>query len=325
MKTFTWAGVSGLIAAFVAACVLIYEARADGPELSQPLTVAFIADQGAGDGARAVLQLIKNEGADVVLHQGDFDYRDDPDSWDELITDVLGAEFPYFASIGNHDIKRFYGPHGYQAKLKSRLNRLKGAHCVGDLGVQSACTFRGLFFILSGAGAIPDRPDDPSHLAFIQEQLAQDTSIWRICSWHKTQKVMQLGKKKNAVGWAPYEACRQGGAIIATGHEHSYARTHLLDSFESLSVASTSSKLRITKGKSFAFVSGLGGNSVRDQDRDGRWWATVYTSDQGADFGALFCTFAVDGEPNRARCYFKDIDGVVVDRFQIVSEVQQPE
>ena len=136
---------------------------------------------------------------------------------------------------------------------------------------------------------------------------------------------MQLGNKKNAVGWTPYEACREGGAIIATGHEHSYARTHLLESFESLRIASTSSILRITKGRSFAFVSGLGGQSVRDQDRDGDWWATVYTSDRGADFGALFCIFFVDGEPNRARCYFKDIDGVVVDRFQIVSEVQQPE
>ena len=145
MKACTWAGVPGLIAAIVATCVLVYEAEADSPELSQPLTVAFIADQGAGAGARAVLQLIKNEGADVVLHQGDFDYRDDPDSWDDLITDVLGAEFPYFASVGNHDIEHFYDPDGCQAKLKSRLSRLNGARCVGDLGVQSACTFRGLF------------------------------------------------------------------------------------------------------------------------------------------------------------------------------------
>ncbi len=322
MKTCTWAGASGLIAAFFATCVPIHETRADSSELSQPLTVAFIGDQGSGDGARAVLHLIKTEGADLVLHQGDFDYRDDPDSWDELVTDVLGAEFPYFASVGNHDVRRFYGPDGYQAKLKSRLNRIRGAHCIGDLGAQSACTFRGLFFILSGVGTIPNRPDDQSHLAFIREQLAQATSIWRICSWHKNQRTMQLGEKTDDVGWGPYEACRQGGAIIASGHEHSYARTHLMNSFEFLSVASTSSTLRVKKGRSFAFVSGLGGKGIRNQDQDGHWWAAVYTSDQGANFGALFCTFLVDGQANRASCYFKDIEGKVVDRFEIVSDLE---
>ena len=134
--------------------------------------------------------------------------------------------------------------------------------------------------------------------------------------------MMQLGKMKDEVGWGPYEACRKGGAIIATAHEHSYARTHLMDGLESLSVASTSPTLRIEKGKSFAFVSGLGGKSIRGQDRDGRWWAAVYTSDQGANHGALFCTFLVDGEPNRASCYFKDIDGKVADRFGIINDVQ---
>ncbi len=314
-------GLSTFIAALVAACTPIPEAKLHSSELSQPLTVAFIGDQGSGDGARAVLQLIKAEGAEMVLHQGDFDYRDDPDTWDALITSVLGAEFPYFASVGNHDTKRFYGSNGYQAKLTNRLNKISDALCVGDLGVQSACTFRGLFFILSGVGTIPKRPDDSNHVGFIREQLAQNTSIWRICSWHKNQRKMQLGEKKDDAGWGPYEACRQGGAIIATGHDHSYSRTHLMDSFELLSVASTSPTLRIEKGKSFAFVSGLGGKSIRNQDQDGHWWARLYTSDQAAKFGALFCTFLIDGEPNRASCYFKDIDGKVVDRFSIISDV----
>jgi hypothetical protein len=312
-------GISAFVAAVVVACD---ETSVHSSELSQPLTVAFIGDQGSGDGVRAVLELIKAEGADLVLHQGDFDYKDDPDSWNALITNVLGADFPYFASIGNHDTNRFYGADGYQAKLKNRMNKVTGAHCVGDLGVKSACTFRGLFFILSGVGTIPDKPNDPSHVAFIREQLAQDRSIWRICSWHKNQRMMQLGEKKDEVGWGPYEACRKGGAIIATGHEHSYARTHLLDGFESLSITSTSPTLRLQKGKSFAFVSGLGGIGIRNQDQDGRWWAATYSSDQGANYGALFCTFLVDGDPNRASCYFKDIDGKVVDRFDIISDLQ---
>ncbi len=325
MNTCMLVGLSVFIAAVVTACTPVHEARLHSSQLSQPLTVAFIGDQGSGDSARAVLQLIKAESADMVLHQGDFDYGDDPDSWDALITNVLGAEFPYFASVGNHDTKRYYGSNGYQAKLTNRLSKINGAHCVGDLGVRSACNFRGLFFILSGVGTIPKRPDDPNHVAFIHEQLAQNTSIWRICSWHKNQRMMQVGKKNDDVGWSPYEACREGGAIIATGHEHSYARTHLMDSFELLRVASTSPTLRIEQGRSFAFVSGLGGKSIRNQDQDAHWWATIYTSDQEANFGALFCTFLVDGEPNRASCYFKDIDGEVLDRFSIINDVQPTE
>ena len=322
IKTGIWTLLAGLVAVLSAAGVPLPGAKADSPTAPQPVTVAFIADQGLGEDARAVLRLIAAEGADLVLHQGDLDYHDDPDAWDDLITDELGADFPYFVSIGNHDVSRFFSPGGYQHKLETRLKRIKEARCSGELGMQSACTFRGLFFILSGVGTVPNRPDERNHVGFIRDQLAQDSSLWRICSWHKTQRALQLGKKKDAVGWDAYEACRQGGAIIASGHEHTYARTHLMDSFEHLSVASTSSTLRIAKGRSFAFVSALGGKSIRDQDRDGPWWAAVYTSDQGANFGALFCTFFVDGEPNRASCTFKDVDGAVADRFTIVSDVQ---
>ena len=127
------------------------KAAPDTQALSANLKVAFIADQGIDDrnfygmGARDVLQLIKDEGTDIVLHQGDFDYRADPDLWDQQINDVLGPDFPYFASIGNHDVDAWPG---YQQKLQARLDRVTGASCTGDLGVKSACRYRGLFFIL---------------------------------------------------------------------------------------------------------------------------------------------------------------------------------
>jgi len=37
--------------------------------------VAIVGDQGLGPNAIAVLNLIKDEGAQMVLHQGDFDYH----------------------------------------------------------------------------------------------------------------------------------------------------------------------------------------------------------------------------------------------------------
>ncbi len=95
-----------------------------------------------------------------------------------------------------------------------------------------------------------------------------------------------------------------------------------MDRFETQSVASTSNTLVIEKGKSFAFVSGLGGKNIRKQKLGGDWWASIYTSDQDADFGALFCTFNVNDDPTRADCHFRDIRGRVLDRFELFNAVK---
>jgi len=54
------------------------------------LTIAFIGDQGLGPNAEAVLQLIRSEGAQAVIHSGDFDYADNPAAWEAQIDAVLG-------------------------------------------------------------------------------------------------------------------------------------------------------------------------------------------------------------------------------------------
>ena len=280
-----------------------------------PVKVAFIGDQGSGDDAQAVLRLIKSEGAEIVLHQGDFEYEDDPQAWDAQINSILGPDFPYFASVGNHD--ECCIPE-YQQLLRARLDKVAGASCDGELAVQATCTYRGLLMVfvapgLSGSG----------HAAYIRDRLAQSESIWRICSWHYVMEKMNVGGKGDDAGWDVYEECRKGGAMVATGHEHSYARTHLMSSFQRQEVASTSDTLVLENGKSFAFHSGLGGESIRDQEQEGEWWAAIYTSDQSANYGALFCTF-FDGGEKQASCYFKDIDGEVPDQFDLVSEVSPP-
>ena len=102
--------------------------------------VAFIADQDVTTGSAAVLQMIKDEGADMVLHQGDLGYAAGADAWDQQINDILGTDFPYFASVGNHDVLNV--PEGsswalYQQKLQDRLDRIEGDVCDGNLGVES--------------------------------------------------------------------------------------------------------------------------------------------------------------------------------------------
>ena len=132
MRTYLARLVSAVIGATGAACVPISETEVQVPRSLQPLTVAFIADQGSSKDAREVLQLIKAEGADLVLHQGDLDYHDDPRSWDDLVTSILGRDFPYFVSVGNHDTEAWHGRNGYQSKLRARLNRVTEASCSGD-------------------------------------------------------------------------------------------------------------------------------------------------------------------------------------------------
>jgi len=133
--------------------------------------IAFIADQGSGSNATAVLNLIKNEGANAVVHQGDFDYNDNPSAWDGLITSVLGANFPYFASVGNHDDGSFYGSGGYQSYLAARMNRL-GITWDGDLGVKSSFKYNGIFFLLTGSGV-----QGSGHDVYIRDKLAADNSF----------------------------------------------------------------------------------------------------------------------------------------------------
>ena len=297
-------------------------------------TIAFIGDQGLGASAEAVLRLIQAEGAEAVIHSGDFDYADNPAAWDSQINAILGENFPYFASIGNHDVRAFFTAGGYQDRLEARMMRL-GIPWKGDLGVRSSFRYQGIFFVFTAPGVFLPLDLLGKHRTFIRQELAADDSMWRIASWHKNMRRMQVGGKPDETGWGVYEAARRGGAIIATAHEHSYSRTHLLRSVSQRIVASRENTLVLSRdnpatrrdeGRSFVFVSGLGGQSIRDQQRclpttspygcNGEW-ASIYASDQAANFGALFGTFNYDGDPFLARFYFKDIDGHVPDDFLV--------
>jgi hypothetical protein len=315
------------------------------------LKVAFIGDSGYGDGFRDVLQLIEDEGADLVLHQGDFDYHHDPAGFFATIDEVLGPDFPYLLSAGNHDAASWPAgcddPDGcYAALLKERMARTGIEPDGPDLDDQTyAVTFRGLKLVFVGedgskAGDCAD--DAGGYACFIGEQFAGDDHIWRICGWHKNQHAMQVGGKPDEMGWAVYQRCIDAGAIIATGHEHSYERTvTLTDAAEQRideaqhplvdGVPANPDLVRVGPGRSFVFVSGLGGEEMRDQDRCRpstypygcyHEWASIYTRDQtgGAQRpGALFIEFGVAGDERRARGYFKTTAGEMVDTFDIVA------
>lgn len=299
------------------------------------LRVAFIGDQGLGPDAVAVLQLIQEEGADFVIHNGDFDYADDPDAWDAQINSVLGDDYPYFATIGNHDVHEW---EGYQAKLQERLAKIDGAVCTGDdLGVVSACTYRGLFFILSGVGTY----GFIDHRVYLEQTLAADDSIWRVCNWHVTREDFQVGTKGNEAPLEAYSICADGRAIIANAHEHSYSRTLTLTDVDQpergYGATGTPGAMEVTEGSSFVFVSGIAGQSQReyaaDLHDDDTWWANIYAGGHylrdgqtstffDYDFGALFIDFYINQDPRLARGFFKTIAGDVIDEFTIVTARQ---
>ncbi|HWW74528.1 MAG TPA: metallophosphoesterase, partial [Pyrinomonadaceae bacterium] len=245
------------LAIAAAVCLLLLLTSPSAAQESPPANfkVAFIGDQGLGPDAVAVLNLIKAEGAQAALHSGDLEYTDNPAAWEAQVNGVLGADFPYFVTIGNHDELAWAGANGYQHYVESRFNRL-GISWTGSLGVRSSFHYKGVFFVLTAPG-IGSGFDDGASDLYIRDQLAADNSVWSVCSWHKNMRLMQAGAKSDETGWGVYEEARKGGAIIATAHEHSYSRTHLLSSMSSQTVAGTSNTLTLTKGNGFAFVSGL--------------------------------------------------------------------
>jgi hypothetical protein len=264
-----------------------------------------------------VLNLIKNEGAAAVVVQGDMSYSASPTTWWSDVETVLGTSFPVFISRGNHDDSSWSG---YLPKAANHLGgatREAGAH---DASYKT--TFRGLVIATVKLGDTG---------AQITPFLQGDPHIWKVCQWHQNQQAMQVGGKGNEMGWDVYETCRQQGAIVQTGHEHSYSRTKTLTSTSSQIVdpsCASATSLCVGPGRTFVTVSGLGGNSVRDQLRclpstppygcNGEW-ASIYTNQQSATHGAQFIVFNAGG-PRTATGYFKNINGQTIDTFTITHD-----
>ena len=268
--------------------------------------------------SESVLKLVKSEGADLLVHLGDFDYQNSPQAWEDQTNRILGADFPQIAVVGNHDLASWYGPKGYAEFVSERLKRM-GVEVNGVAGVKCSFRYKGIFFVTTAPGLI-----GTGHAQFIREELESDSSPWRISAWHVNQHLMQVGGKPDEAGWGVYEESRRGGAIIATAHEHSYSRTHLLNNMTTREVAFAGDSLELRKGRSFAFVAGLGGGEVRPQYITGPWFAKAYTATQGAVSGALFGTFNVDGNPLKATFEFKAVNGAIPDRFDVYSDLDRP-
>eukprot|EP00211_Chloroparvula_japonica_P002677 CAMPEP_0119120138 /NCGR_PEP_ID=MMETSP1310-20130426/1311_1 /TAXON_ID=464262 /ORGANISM="Genus nov. species nov., Strain RCC2339" /LENGTH=508 /DNA_ID=CAMNT_0007109603 /DNA_START=27 /DNA_END=1550 /DNA_ORIENTATION=+ len=290
---------------------------------------AFFGDQGLGDNPRRVLEMAVAWGADMIVHAGDFDYSSNPAAFQALVDETVGEDFPYFATIGNHDLHAWSGRSGYEAQLISRLARIPGAECWGEYGVNMGCIYKGFVFVLSGVGTRGN-----SHDTFIDRTFSDYNAMWKFCHWHKNQRFFQVGGKSDETGYEVYDACRRHGAVIATAHEHSYSRTRLITNFATQEYEERADvdgdgreDLFVAPGQTVAWCSGLGGKSIRparDNLQNNPWIAAWATSDRDVDYGFLGCEFNVDGRPDRAHCTFGDIRGAFWDNFTIHLNTQAP-
>lgn len=291
------------------------------------LKVAFVGDTSDGTNWGNVLNLVKNEGAAAVVVAGDMTYDSDPNGWWSKTESVVGTSFPVFLARGNHDDSSWSGFLSKAANHLGGATRVNGSH---DAAYKTL--FRGLNIV-----AIK-KYDTGSEISNL---FGSDAHIWKVCQWHQNQNKMQVGGKGDEMGWDVYETCRQKGAIIITGHEHTYHRTKTMTNITSQIIDSTCSSggtVCVGPGRTFVSVTGTGGTGLRGQvrctptessppyaslntsDASCPIWASIYTTNQGAQYGAQFIVFNVDGNPKKALSYFKNISGQIIDQFTIYAD-----
>lgn len=123
--------------------------------------VAIVADAGLNDASILVLNLIKQENVDMVLHQGDLDYVGNTKEFFRRINSILGPTFPYFITMGNYESKRGSGRavawEGYWQVQKERLKKIEGLNCPIVSRRVLGCDFMGVSFITSAIGVNASR------------------------------------------------------------------------------------------------------------------------------------------------------------------------
>jgi predicted phosphodiesterase len=322
--------------------LVVSSAALPGNPGAQPFKVAFIGDTGydphdtpaLDSGFEQVLALVRSEAAQLLAIAGDFSYRTKAAAarvYFDNINRMLGERFPVLGADGNNDDWSQYQPF-FQQRLESM-----GLNHTLISGDEYGLRFGGVQWAILG---------ERGNATFVRTQFANADDAWRICMWHKNMQDMQTGGKRDEMDWATYRACQEAGAIIATGHEHAYARTLVLTDLGNRAAGhgatGTPDRVEIGPGRTFVFVSGLGGHSLRKyhcaQHDDDTWWATVYTRNyylnagttvaksctigsrvvKGYTYGALFITFNAGGDPNKAEAYFKTINGETIETFSIV-------
>ncbi len=284
---------------------------------SDQLRVALFGDMGTGAPAQTLMQSLRRLGVQLVVIAGDFDYADDPAAWEAVVKQL--EPVPVLAVLGNHDMPKAAG---YLPLIASAEARLGADACHGEPGRNHSCQLATLRLVLSEIGT---NGDNAASEAFIQRELEVAKEPWKLCVWHKNQRDMQVGRKADEVGWSAYRSCAAHGALVVTGHEHSYSRTRTLTALGDRAVGHGAigpwNALELGPGRTGVIVAGLGGIGIRDFSTQlhatDTWWAAYLTADRerlngveraaahSADLGgALILDLPRDAATKQARGWF---------------------
>lgn len=216
--------------------------------------------------------------------------------------------------------------------------------CKGDIGRDAYCYMAGVLILTTDVSIVECDETDIVNAQFVSDVLEKNgegtledgvpAAPWKFCTWHKNQVELQGGNKGDGTGWQIFDTCADYGAVVVNGHEHSYTRTATLktplENLECLGDCADSLEVsQVGPGQVPVIVSGLGGGGVRDVIKRPHMVAAGGDSEASpvpedvVDVelgGALFCSFFVDGDPNKASCVFMSTSGETVDSFVLMND-----
>lgn len=283
--------------------------------------IAMIADTGLNVYTKRLWRkLAEKDQVNLVIHPGDFAYSYGMSGafMHHLhqvmpVNDTVRPPIPYVTTTGDHDMREFGK---YRAGLVQRDRDTPGLKCEGRWGYVHVCTYKGIVMIGAGLALKRAKYEDVLNAQlkrFSQKDPVTGKPIWRwkFCLWHRNAEIYQVGDKDDGIDVHFYDICRQHGAIIVTGHQHTYSRTHeMLDFAKALpndeSVASNGRVSHVFPGQSLAIVTGLSGAQPRSWIKrrvTDRHWVSVMAKQNFVSVGGLICTLNVDGlHPSSADC-----------------------
>eukprot|EP01029_Cantina_marsupialis_P018466 TRINITY_DN4241_c0_g1_i1.p1 TRINITY_DN4241_c0_g1~~TRINITY_DN4241_c0_g1_i1.p1 ORF type:complete len:388 (+),score=92.91 TRINITY_DN4241_c0_g1_i1:39-1202(+) len=336
----------GFIGFFRVACVIdsiyvpapVMEDKIVVEEMKADFTVGFISDTvrtpESGQTTDKVFEMFKKANIDLLVSAGD-QAHGTYEGWFDRITRHFGEYFPTMIVAGNHDKKQ----HRWErfAEEYERRAKVSGVKCDGRVGIRQTCHYGGLV-VVSSVPALwrCGIASSSENAEYMDEQLSQyPDAPWKLCNWHIPDKKIHLSSLPGPVGLDIYDTCRKHGAGIINGHVHSYLRSFTISKFDGpdgmpvrVEGDTEDNEIQLKcniddapNAQSFVFMSSAGKSTVyRTKWEDRPWMAKGITSDDFLVAGGLICKYNVDGNPKKATCSYTDIDGNVLDTFDIFTD-----
>ena len=187
-------------------------------------------------------------------------------------------------------------------------------------GIQTACSFENIDFILSGVG-LPPYTLDIAHSDYINTKIQASEADWKICGWNKANFDLRTGSKGKEINLITgfYEYCKESGAIVMTGLENNYARSKLITNLNPITTQQEDlTSIDLLPETTIAFMTGINGDNAEpisiDKHNNINDWASTYSN---SDEAVLFITFNYENNPKKAKGEYRKINGDIIDSFEI--------